>query len=70
MAREIYHEAPEFLDPRIMIVPEEEINHLLVALLRDVEWISWRAVIVLEGQDVDANTSLSSIGGISSIATG
>ena len=48
MAGEICHEAAEVLNPRIVIVPEEEVYHLLVTLLRDVEWMSGLAFVVLK----------------------
>ena len=33
VVREIGHEAPQVLNPSVVVVPEEEINHLLMALL-------------------------------------
>ena len=33
MAREVGNEAPEVHNPSLVVVPEEEINHLLMALL-------------------------------------
>ena len=43
---------------RVVIVPEEQINHLLVALLGDVEWMPCPTLIVVEAEDVDAHTQL------------
>ena len=58
VTREVGHESAEVLYPRVVVVPEEEIDHLLVALLRDVEWMPSLALVIVEGEDVDRHTQL------------
>ena len=58
MAGEIRHESSEVLDPGIVIAPEEEINHLLVGLLRRIERMSSVPHIIEEAEDVDVHTQI------------
>ena len=58
VARVIGDEAAEVLDPCGEIIPEEHINPLLVALLRDVEWITSLPYVGLEAEDVDVDPKL------------
>ena len=56
--REICHEASEVLDPRVVIVTVDEINHFLVRLLRHIQCMSPLALIVQEGEDIDGDSQL------------
>ena len=58
MAGEISDESPEVLDPCVVVVPEEEVYHLLVALLRDVEWRDGLAFVVLECELIYTDSQL------------
>ena len=63
VVRQICHEAPEDLDPRIVIVPEAEINDLLVTLLGHVERMTPLPLSAKKLKTLIATPSLSAIPG-------
>ena len=58
VTRHVGHEPPEVLNPRVVLVPVEQINHLVVALLRDIQRIARLPIVIIEAEDVDGDSQL------------
>lgn len=54
--REICIESSEVLNPGVFIIPEREIDHLLLALLRDIERMASLPLISEEAENVDRHS--------------
>ena len=62
-------EAAEVFNPSIMLIPIDQVDRLLISILRCIEWITTLPLVVEEGVDVIPFLKLCSMAGMSAIST-